>query len=618
VSCDPEEDDPTPVEETGFLSLDLGFDIQNAGGRSQQVNTDSWEVIIYDSANTQVERFEDFAAMPSEVPLPVGTYTVFVSSEINEVGFESPYYEGTSAPFQIVKGDVVSVTVEAELANVKVSVFYSDAVQADFTNWSTSVSSASGVLDFVKGETRSGNYPAGEALTLQANLTFTKSDNSTEVRTVTGTIAATAPRDHFVITVDYDLEDGVVGIGIVVNDSTNDIPIDLSPQVIGFRGYGGAGFDQGYTGVQRPNGNYILAGTAQSTDGDVPSNAGHYDMFLMELDASGNVVWVETRGTNNVGIERVYSVENTPDGGFVVAGGYNRQFGILKYGAGRNLQWLRDYGFNDEFAYDVEPLADGTYVVTGRAGSVTGDVSENLGNYDCWTIRLGATGNLMWDKSIGGVSTDFGSDIDETTDGNYIIGGSMRIFLPGTNSTQHEMMISKMSPTGQVLWTKTYGGTLTDYAWGITEVSDGYLLAGEARSTNGDVSQSFGNSDGWLVKVDLNGDLVWEKSYGGSGNDGFRSIELTDDGKVILGGFLTVDGDSQFWALKVDGNGNEIWSKTYGSSGYDQMWEIKTTQDGGFIGMGYVGTTDEDVNGGPGNTDMWMIKLDSQGNLENQ
>ncbi|MEL6538848.1 MAG: DUF4493 domain-containing protein, partial [Bacteroidota bacterium] len=338
ASCDPEED-PTPVEGTGFLTLDLGLDIQNAGGRTEEVNTDTWEVIIYDSANAIVERFEDYAAMPDQVPLPVGTYTVFVSSEVNEVAFESPYYEGTSEPFRIVKGDVVSVSVTAMLANVKVSVLYSDAVQADFTDWTTTITSASGALDFVKGEIRSGNYPAGEGLTLEANLTFTKSDNTTEVRTVTGTIAATAPRDHFIITVDYELEDGVVGIGIVVNDSTNDIPIDLAPQVIGFRGFGSSGQDLGYSGVQRPNGNYILAGTSRTADGDVPSIIGNGDMFLVELDPAGNVVWADVQGTSGVGFDRIYSVENTPDGGFVIAGGYNRQVGVGKYDANNNLQW---------------------------------------------------------------------------------------------------------------------------------------------------------------------------------------------------------------------------------------------------------------------------------------
>ncbi|MEL6537607.1 MAG: hypothetical protein AAFQ98_19460, partial [Bacteroidota bacterium] len=179
-------------------------------------------------------------------------------------------------------------------------------------------------------------------------------------------------------------------------------------------------------------------------------------------------------------------------------------------------------------------------------------------------------------------------------------------------------MITKMSPAGVELWTKTYGGSTHDYAWGVTEVSDGYLLAGEARSTDGDVSQSFGNSDGWLVKVDLNGNLMWEKSFGGSGNDNFRSIEPTDDGNFILGGTTIVDGDGQFWLVKVDPSGNEIWSKNYGSSGYDQCWEVKTTQDGGIIGMGFVSANDEDVDGGPGGgQDMWLIKLDSQGNLEN-
>ena len=610
VACDREE--IPPARGIGFMQLNLGLDVQNVGGRVEAIDTDTWTVIIYNQAQEVVVQWDDFSDVPSRIPLPEGIYTVFVSSEDNLVGFDAPYYEGTSDPFTIVKGDVVGVTVTAELANVKVTILYSSAVQADFSGWSTQVSSASGNLLFDKDELRSGYFPAGEALALSADLTFTKADNSTEVRNVSGTIPNTAGKDHYIVTVDYSLEDGEAVIGIVINDSTNDISIDLVPQLKGWRGYGGSDQDLGYTVIERSNGNFLIGGTTRSTDGDIPANAGHYDMIILEVDRSGNVVWSTTDGLGTVGIDRAYSIRNTPDGGFVVGGVYNRRFRILKFNSGNALEWSRHYGGNDEIGWDVEPLSDGTYVMTGRAGSISGDVSVNLGNYDCWTIRLDANGNLLWDLSIGGAVTDFGVDIDEASDGNYLVAGSSR------PSSDQNFMLAKISTTGSQLWKQLYGGSGNDIAYSVVEVSDGYMVAGYVTSTDGQVTGNHGGADGWLIKTDLLGNLVWQKTYGGTGNDFFYSMEATDDGNFILGGALTVDGSYQeFWVLKVDANGNEIWSKTYGGSGQDQMQAIYPTQDGGYIGVGNITVADGHIDGGQGGQDIWAVLLDSQGNLQN-
>ncbi|WKK84314.2 DUF4493 domain-containing protein [Marivirga arenosa] len=229
LSCNEELTDPESEKEIGFLSLALNLDIDiQKTNRQLSVNTDDFKVIIYDELDNEVSSFERFADMPAQVELPEGNYYVVVhSNNLLPAAFDNPYYYGTSSLFTINKGEVEEVIVTSELANVKVSVAYSDSVLTNFDDWETEVALGSDALIFVKDETRSGYFEVGP-LTINATLYFTKSDGTTDSRTVSGTIDNPQPKDHYTITIDATLEAGSSSFTIEVDDSTNDIDVTFT------------------------------------------------------------------------------------------------------------------------------------------------------------------------------------------------------------------------------------------------------------------------------------------------------------------------------------------------------------------------------------------------------
>lgn len=179
-------------------------------------------------------------------------------------------------------------------------------------------------------------------------------------------------------------------------------------------------------------------------------------------------------------------------------------------------------------------------------------------------------------------------------------------------------------------WQKCFGGTSSEYAEAVVQTFDGgYILAGSAHSNNGDVTFNYGDDDYWVVKVDVNGNLQWQKSYGGSEFERISSIKQTIDGGYILAGTSkSNDGDvsgnhvNQFgdyydyWIVKIDGSGSLQWQKCFGGSAEDWANSIIQTADAGYIVIGSTNSNDGDVTNSHGQLDIWVLKLDSLGNLQ--
>ncbi len=177
-----------------------------------------------------------------------------------------------------------------------------------------------------------------------------------------------------------------------------------------------------------------------------------------------------------------------------------------------------------------------------------------------------------------------------------------------------------------IQWQSCFGGSEPDFADDILEVEDGFLILGNARSDDGDVSFLHGGQDGWIIKIDTIGNILWEKTYGGSYADGFKRIFSAADGSFyVLSSSNSSNGDisydpylnsTDFWIVKIDSLGNIIWEKIVGGEIIDQMWTGTATNDGGIVGFGWTGSTSGDVSENYGFYDMWMIKLNSDGDVE--
>lgn len=334
---------------------------------------------------------------------------------------------------------------------------------------------------------------------------------------------------------------------------------------------GGANNDEARCIVQTSDGGYAVAGYTSSF------GAGSYDLYVVKLNAAGALQWTRTIGgaTDDFGT----AVVQTTDGGLAVAG-YTTSYGagshdfyVVKLDALGALQWTRTVGgANAEQAWSIVQTADGGYAVAGYT------LSYGAGDYDFYVVKLDAAGGLLWTSTIGGASLDQAWSLVQTTDGGYAVAGYTTSFGAGN----HDFYMMKLDAAGVLQWTRTVGGALYDLAYSIVQTTDGgYALAG--------ATTSFGTNgyDFYVVRLDGTGMLLWSKTIGGpSGDFGSTIVQTTDGGFAVSGSTnSSVAGLDDFYVVKMDAAGNMCC--TFGSGGATGNGGAAVT--GGSAGSG--GTT---------------------------
>jgi hypothetical protein len=294
------------------------------------------------------------------------------------------------------------------------------------------------------------------------------------------------------------------------------------------------------------------------------------------------------------------------------------------------IQWSKAFGGSkiDAFsAFTATP--DGAYVVAATSGSNDGDVTGNHGMNDMWVYKIDRSGNILWQKSIGGTDDDEGWSVITTSDNNYLVAGNTNSNdgKVGGNHGQQDILLVKLNGSGNIVWQKSLGGSALEFIVfsSIIATSDGgFLLLGNTNSNDGDVSGNHGDLDFWLVKLNASGNIIWQKTYGGSADDVSMSLAAASDGGYLLiGGTNSNDGDvsgnhggGDAWVVKVDESGNKIWQKTLGGSKNDILYLAKPIPSGGYIFSGQTSSpNDGDIKGWHGDLDAWVVKLDATGNL---
>ena len=240
------------------------------------------------------------------------------------------------------------------------------------------------------------------------------------------------------------------------------------------------------------------------------------------------------------------------------------------------IEWQHSYGStHDDHAWSVQQSNDGGYIMAGDVRGNSGNVSGyHGGDFDAWVVKLDAQGNLDWQRSLGGSGSEGAQSIIQSSDGGYLITG-------GTNSTDGDIGVNhggwdawvvKLDSEGNITWARTYGGSNDDGARSICQTNDGgYVISGDSRSIDGEVTGNHGGPDCWVVKLNEVGELQWQKSLGGSGYDASYSIKQANDGGYILAGETSSnDGDVSgnhggdgidWWVVKLDGDGIMEWQK---------------------------------------------------------
>lgn len=333
------------------------------------------------------------------------------------------------------------------------------------------------------------------------------------------------------------------------------LKLDMEGNVIWSKTYGGSNEDVGQRVIQTSDGGYAIVGYSKSNDIDASNNEGQHDNWILKLDSNGTILWEKSFGY--AGHDHAYSVIETSDGGFFMTGFLditasegegssvrNNRHGIgefwcHKLDANGNLEW-RNYfgGTNNDRAYDVVQANDGGFVVAGFSESNDFDISDSKGSYDYWVVKLNTVGELIWDKSLGGSEIDQARSIIKTDDNAYIIAGNS-FSTDGditSNYGSSDFLLIKLSDDGKVLWNKNYGGSQFDFATSINKSSEGYIVTGYSQSIDNDVNGNFGDNDFWVLKISDQGNLNWQRNFGGSKLDLAYDAFETIDGNIIVVG----------------------------------------------------------------------------------
>ncbi|WP_194767322.1 hypothetical protein [Tamlana sp. I1] len=344
------------------------------------------------------------------------------------------------------------------------------------------------------------------------------------------------------------------------------LKFDQNDQLQWQKSFGGSLDDRGTDLIATNDGGLAVFGYSQSSDRDVSENNGATDFWICKLNASGTITWKKSFGFS--GADNGRGLIQTQDEGYLLIGdldvtasggqGISKMamaklhaggdYWAIKLNALGEKEWSHYYGgtFTDT-PYDVIQTEDKGYIIVGSSDSNDVDIKNNKGSYDFWVVKISEHGELLWEKSFGGSGIDEAHAITNSGDGNYIIIGDTRSsdLDVSNNNGAADLWVIKISPTGNLIWGQNFGGTSFDAGRSISKTEAGdFIIAGSSRSSNGDVSENKGQNDAWVLKIDSAAKIIWQKTVGGQDIDfAYDAIELNDKSIIVAGETNSADGD---------------------------------------------------------------------------
>lgn len=400
---------------------------------------------------------------------------------------------------------------------------------------------------------------------------------------------------------------------------------NYKPPILWTRSYNGNLFSMKLTA----DGGYLAVGV-KNMKGEVEKrkrDSWYYDGWVIKIDSMGVIEWSKNYG--EVGNNSFYSVTTTKDEGYVAVGKYNlvpflddfNIFWIVKLDSNGEKIWERTSGENNNIsANNVIESSNGELIICG-----TNKLRESSIKTDIRILKLNSKGDYIWERLFGGSSDDVVNSLLETNDNNYIIAGytySNDGDISGNNGLS-DGWVMKIDTNGKILWSKVYGGSGTDKLNSISNTKDGgYLVAGKSNSS----TVYRGKNDlYWIMKLDKDGNVLWERRYGTDGNDeAIRAIE-TDDGNFLVVGWSDGIfyykgknyGRKDYWILKFNEKGWIIWASNYGGSGTDTPFSLSEVNKGHYIIGGNSSSRDKDIDTNNGQGDFWIINIDENNYIPN-
>jgi hypothetical protein len=361
---------------------------------------------------------------------------------------------------------------------------------------------------------------------------------------------------------------------------------------ITFQKYYPSSFDQeGLDAIPTIDGGYIIAGmTTTNILNDM-------DIYVVKTNNMGIVQWSKKYG--GIKPEYAWSILENSDSSFFVLG-FSQSFGggdydtyLIKIKSTGDTLWTKTYGTNgNESGKEIIPTSDGNYIIVGEGND---QVSSN---YDAFLIKIDPSGNVIWTKNYGGPAYESGNSVKQCLDGGFILTG--QTYSYGQNG---DVYLVKTNSVGDTLWTKNYGGAQYDEGMSLIANSDGSFTFVVRDSSSG-----FGDVDVQIIKTDSNGSIIWNKIYGGSQKDTGKMIQPTSDGGYIVAGHSRSFGwvNPDMWILRLDQSGDTLWTRHYGGSDHEHCYSARQTSDGGFTAIGHTASNSS-------NWEIMFIKLNSIG-----
>lgn len=365
------------------------------------------------------------------------------------------------------------------------------------------------------------------------------------------------------------------------------------PDSLWSRTYGGQYSEYCRHIEQTTDGGFILAGTTNSYG---PQGTYADNFWLVKTDCEGDTLW--TRYYGGTGEEICYSAQQTPDGGYVLAGtqnygpGYKRWW-LVKTDPNGDTLWTHTYGPDSSFCfcYSVQQTLDGGYILAG-----------DKDNYYPMIVKTNADGDTLWTRIYEGTDQDGFVAVRQLSDSSYVVSGNTRSYSVGDN----DFWIMKMSTAGDTIWTRTFGGANLDACTDLVLTNDGgFALAGYSYVS------STARYEFCLIRLDADGDSLWGQTYGGTSQDYCRSAIQTADGGFLLGGNTLSfgAGTTDYWVVKTNAMGDSVGSRTFGTAAYETGYSVAQTFDGYYVVAGEKGS---------GIYDIWLVKLGFPPSIEVQ
>lgn len=415
------------------------------------------------------------------------------------------------------------------------------------------------------------------------------------------------------------------------------------PNFIWNRNLGGSGSDIAGQTIQCSDGGFVTVGTSNSNDGDRLQFKGNYDIWVVKTDNVGQIVWEYSYG--GPGLDEGFGITESPDNGYVVIGRIYDKGGditknyakgdiwIFKISSSGGLEWNQTIGgSNIEIPSNVISTQDGGFLVSGYSASSDGLITDSKGQGDGLLIKLSSDGGISWIKTVGGAGGDrICCVVENSGSGYYAVGYTSSNDLTGINkniSGLSDIWVLKLNPIGDIDWQKVYGGSNADAGYNLIRNSKGNLVVcGTTYSNDYDFTQNLGKQDYCVLSINSNGNLIWAKNYGGSKDDVAEELLEINNGYIVIGTTQSyepdivnhhtgLNGNSDIWLISIDTSGKLLNNLAIGGDGDESIASIILLPDSSYVIAGSSDFVSGDIIQNNGSRDYWIFKGAKYLNIE--